>query len=436
MRARCARAALLLLCACQGEEAADDRALDVQHMALSLDLERRTATATLDVLPALTAGEEGGKINLDIGDLEITGLSLNGEALPDRPQARLRLQTGAEAQQIRVDYRFQPKDHFVGWMPDRGLTFIWPYFCGNLFPCHPAVSDGLTFSLALSGVPAGQTALYGERIDTEAPPYMVGLAVGDYTGDVLGVTQNGTEISAWSLPGDRERMLVGTANLAAAFDYLEQTYGPYAFGDRAGTVGVDWDYIGGMEHHPFWHSSRDYLGNPEIHTHEAAHGWFGDGVRIACWEDLVLSEGTTTYISARAVSASGGPDLFDGYATELHIVCNNDRTNVAAMPGTCGEIDILHDPLWSMIPYMKGACFYEEVAELIGAEPLDRIISAFYLEHLGEAATMQQMLDHIAASVTPAEAARIDGLATEWLKTAACPTDGVQRCRVRGNLPP
>ena len=49
--------------------------------------------------------------------------------------------------------------------------------------------------------------------------------------------------------------------------------------------------------------------NDEVtHAHEAAHGWFGDGIRLACWEDFVLSEGTVSYLSAHVLGQVAGAD--------------------------------------------------------------------------------------------------------------------------------
>ena len=40
--------------------------------------------------------------------------------------------------------------------------------------------------------------------------------------------------------------------------------------------------------------------------------------------------------------------------------------NAMVLPdGTCNAIDFERDPIWSLTTYMKGACFYEEVADLI-----------------------------------------------------------------------
>jgi aminopeptidase N len=50
-----------------------------------------------------------------------------------------------------------------------------------------------------------------------------------------------------------------------------------------------------MEHHPYWHVSGAQR-NLLVNAHEAAHGWFGDGVRPRCWEDEVVSEGVADYL--------------------------------------------------------------------------------------------------------------------------------------------
>ncbi len=63
-----------------------------------------------------------------------------------------------------------------------------------------------------------------------------------------------------------------------------------------------------MEHHLLWHIGAASLGDRRTHIHEAVHGWFGAGVRLACWEDLVLSEGTATYYEARILEAVAGAE--------------------------------------------------------------------------------------------------------------------------------
>ena len=238
-------------------------------------------------------------------------------------------------------------------------------------------------------------------------------------------------MSAWYLPdqGALEAAQAGTAHLVAVFDFFEETYGAYTFGAEVGSVSADWGpgAYGGMEHHPFWHVSRDDFGSEEVHAHEAAHGWFGDGVRIACWEDFVLSEGTVTYLAAHALESVGGPDLWPSYVGSLEAICTGASVNTVALPGTCGEIDLLDDALWSLVPYIKGACFYEDVADLVGPAVLDEALADFYAAHANEPATMRAMVEVI-ESKAPAQKDAIETLVTEWLLTEACPADYAARC--------
>src|SRR5262249_34390218 len=142
--------------------------------------------------------------------------------------------------------------------------------------------------------------------------------------------------------------------------------------------------------------SQDSMGDEETHAHEAAHGWFGDGVRLRCWEDLTLSEGTVTYLSARSLEdvagEAVGKKVWDGIKDELdEVVKTEDRL---AWPSGCAKIDVLHD-LWNNVPYMKGAFFYRAVEEQAGRAALDRALRRFYQERKGTAAGMQDMLDTI-----------------------------------------
>jgi aminopeptidase N len=174
-----------------------------------------------------------------------------------------------------------------------------------------------------------------------------------------------------------------------------------------------------MEHHPLWHVGIPSLDDEVTQVHEAAHGWFGGGIRIACWEDFVLSEGTVTYLAARAIEEAVGPAA--GAAVWLDYVDTLDYVlayeDGIAWPEGCGEVDILADGLFSLSPYYKGAFFYLAVADEVGADELDAVLGSFFEQYVGDAAGMQDMLDHIEAETgfDPS------GLAHEWLRTLGAP---------------
>ena len=204
-------------------------------------------------------------------------------------------------------------------------------------------------------------------------------------------------------------------------DWLERTLGPYPFGDEYASVEVDWggDAFGGMEHHPFSHLASANLTSEVSHVHEAAHGWFGDGIRIACWEDFVLSEATVTYLAAHVLGQVASPELeariWNDYASQLQqVLATNDGV---AWPDSCGQVDILEDGLYSNVPYMKGAFFFRDVARMVGPDALDAALGTFTRQHMGHAMGMQSLLDHL-ESETETD---LGPLATSWLRTKGIP---------------
>jgi aminopeptidase N len=380
--------------------------VNVAATHLDVDLEKKTAVATIDL-------EKNGSVALEAGGLTVTKVH------DDRGNRRFTVVDGTlRVSNVRgplvVEYGFAQHMNADGLLPG-GSTVLWPYFCGNLFPCHSQPADGTTFSLSLDGVPSGKQAIYPETIDAESPPYMLAWAVGSYTKRELGTTTAGTKVSTYWLPNGQTAALAGTKNLVAAFDWLEQHIGPYSFGREVATVSVVWGegMYGGMEHHPYWHVAKDAMGDDVTHVHEASHGWFGDGVRLRCWEDFVLSEGTVSYLAARALGSVAGPAkeaaIWAEYEDELDSAIADG--GAPAWPTGCNQIDILEDNLFTNLPYMQGAFFYKDVAAKVGVEALDHVLSNFYNAHKNQAAGMQQMIDAIKAETgfdpTPIAEARL-----------------------------
>lgn len=431
----------LVLAGCGGAASAIPAGQDIANTDLALDLGALTGTATLTVHP------DDDAVVLDVAGLDVSAVSVDGASERVRVKdGLLTVPASGETVTVGVDYGFPARTQaeFDGWMPDLGVSFIWPNYCSNLFPCNPDLADGLTFTADISGVGDGLTAVYPKTTVGDGPTYMMGVSVGDYTRMDLGTTTAGTTVAAFYLPADDAvaRTTRGTSHLVASYDYFEQTYGPYHFGPEAGTVEVNWgeDSWGGMEHHPYVHVGTFDFDDEEAQVHEAGHAWFGDGVRLGCWEDFVLSEGTTTYIAARALEQVDGPNEWPYYVDDfLTPICEgtmpNDPTmqNAMVLPDdTCNAIDFENDPIWSLTTYMKGACFYEEVADLIGADQLDAIIGEFYTAHVGGTARMQDMIDLIEARADASKHDAIEAAAQDWLRSLDCPSDYAQRCKNHG----
>ena len=394
--------AVIAGCATDGDEDLDDTewldgkadgvsGVNIESTDLDVDLEAMTATATIEL-------EKYGNVALEVGGLAITQVS------DERGNRNYRVTNGKlRVTNVRsplvVTYSFTGHDQANGLLPG-GSTVIWPYHCGNVFPCHSQPADGTTFSLELDGVPAGKKAVYPTAIETEAPPYMIAWAVGAYSSATLGTTPAGTKVSVHWLPSGETAARAGTKNLVKVVDWFETTLGPYAFGKEIASVSVVWGegLYGGMEHHPYFHVAKDAMGDEVTQAHEAAHGWFGDGVRLECWEDFVLSEGTVSYLSARALSKVApamATRIWADYQEELDAAIAEG--GAPAWPRGCNQIDIVEDKLFTNLPYMQGAFFYKDVADAVGADVLDGVIGRFYKKYKNKPAGMQDMVDAIEA---------------------------------------
>ncbi len=425
------------LCACGGDDGlrlpgggkADDPSVrpaaqtdwnrDLVSTAVSADVATHAATAAITVAVSDSRG-----LSVEVGDLDIVAVRDELGALQFTHEGT-RLDIGVPAtgleHTISVDYVYQERSELEGAV-DTGITLTWPYYCGNLFPCKSDPADGLRLQLELSGVADGMTAVYPEDIPADAPSYMLAWAIGDYSYQTIGTTSAGTEVGVYYLPGGESIAIAGTDHLDSIFEWYETTLGPYTFGSRVASVSAPWGAgaFGGMEHHPLWHVGTAAMGDEETHAHEAAHGWYGNGVRIACWEDFVLSEGTVSYLTARSieevVGADAGADVWTGYRNRLTGIATED-----AWPQSCGVVDILDDGLFSSAPYMKGAFFFKALSGKIGVDTLDGLLAQFYQDHVGGAATFQDLLDFVAAETGYDPAACADA----WLRGTSIPDTDV-----------
>ncbi len=381
---------------CDPPVASEDWERDLLHTRLDVDLDTLEAVASITVAASSSTG-----LSLEAQGLEIVSVRSEGCEL-DWATTDRSLHVGVPAQGedlvLEVEYGFSAQADYDGWDMG-GFTFVWPYFCGNLFPCHSDPADGLSFELSVRTETEGQVVVYPAAIPSEAPSYQVAWVQGLYERLDLGTSAGGVDLVVWHLAGNQDEASRGTADLLVAWEWFEATLGPYPFGDAAGSVEVGWGpgAYGGMEHHPLSHVGSGSMDDRVTHIHEAAHGWFGGGVRIACWEDFVLSEGTVTYMTARAITeaigAEAGEETWAEYDDAL--AWSLEHEDVQAWPDSCGKVDILDDGLFSYAPYYRGAEFYRRYGDQVGVELLDEAIGSFFQERVGQAATMQEMIDHL-----------------------------------------
>ena len=145
-------------------------ALQAAGAVQPVDLAAMTTVATITFGASTDVGA-----SLEIEGLTIDSVTSNGAPILSASADTKQLDLGLPAsdQQLAVVISYHWKDHegFTG-ISSGGWTLDWPYYCGNVFPCHSQPSDGTTFSLDLQNVPDGKMAVdWGLHV----------LLIGDFT---------------------------------------------------------------------------------------------------------------------------------------------------------------------------------------------------------------------------------------------------------------
>lgn len=362
------------------------------------------------------------EIRLEAGSIEIGQVRTDGAPTAYQRIAGelvVAIDPSAAPKTLEIDFSFEAAPNFAGLFAGGSSTYTWPDFCGNVFPCISDPARGVRYRLHLDGVPEGATAVYPGVLSQPAPAYQIAWAIGDYRYEQLGVTEAGTRLGRWTLPGPTAAG--GVDKLFDAFAYFESKLGRYPFGSDAAVVEVQWpEARGGIEHHPYWHVDARDFGDPTLHFHEAAHGWFGGSVRIACWEDLVLSEGLASYLAAVATGAVYGQaaetDVWADYDRRLRSALAS-RDHVARPPG-CGTVDVLED-LFTPVPYFKGALFLRAIEAAVGRPSLLEALGVFHATHRGGAASIDDLLSVLARETEHDP----EPAANAWLRSTGHPDD-------------
>src|SRR3954470_603151 len=162
-------------------------AREVVDTSLAVDYAAMTSVATLTLGPSDSPGA-----SLEAAGLKIDGVTVEGAPVAFTPPSAtqtldLALPASTAPTVVAIAYHWMDHEGFQG-ISSKGFTLDWPYFCGNVFPCHSQPSDGTTFSLSLANTPAGKTAVFPAAIPSEAPAYQLAWSIDDYTQLDVGTT--------------------------------------------------------------------------------------------------------------------------------------------------------------------------------------------------------------------------------------------------------
>ncbi|HEY1817603.1 MAG TPA: M1 family metallopeptidase [Kofleriaceae bacterium] len=310
---------------------APDRVVDIQHIALALDVDpaartvRGTATLRTAAIGPVTA------VELDAVELDIAKVAANGKAAQFRHDGKkLRvalpapLAAGAELV-LAIEYSGSPRRGLYFIAPDDGYphrpTQVWTQGQDEdsryWFPCFDSPNEKATSEVKVT-VPAGMFAVSNGtlvsdkttgskrtlhwRLDVPHSAYLVTLCVGDFASiettwhdtPVVYYVERGREAAA-------ERTLARTPEMLELFS---TKFGvPYPYPRYAQVFVADFIF-GGMENTSATTLTDTVLLDERaaidhdvdsLVSHELAHQWFGDLVTCRDWGEGWLNEGFATY---------------------------------------------------------------------------------------------------------------------------------------------
>src|SRR5829696_1716741 len=389
---------------------------DVRTYSIELDYEPQNEQLDGDVTITARATQDLSSFNLDLRDLKVESVTVNGAAasftrkgqeLTITPAAGLRKGREFTTRVVyggHVNYVLDPDHSKDGWIPTDDGAFVVnePQGAPTWFPANDTPKDFAIFDFTIT-VPEGRTALANGRLvsethngDTatwrwaESSPMVTYLTTAtNGVFDLEKGTVNGLpEYNAVDPQTRRFGQKEPNPALAwqrlglhdPALDLFTELYGPYPY-DSVGGI-VDWapDVFYSLESQTkpnYWHIPTE-----ATVVHELAHQWFGDAVVLEEWPDMWLNEGFATWsewIWFERTYPTTGPtaqDQFDAlYATPEGSAAGQDLW-FRAPNALAGPEELFHTPV-----YDRGAMTLQALRQKVGEGVFFQIIRTWYSEN-------------------------------------------------------
>jgi cytosol alanyl aminopeptidase len=286
------------------------------------------------------------------------------------------------------------------------------------------------------------------------PAEMVAFAVGPFDVYEGGVAGHGTPVRVIKAKDHAEEGHAAAQATAAILPRLEAYTGiPYAFGKLdhlalpAGAFGAV-ENPGlityrtrnllvpvGQETATFTRSLRS------LQAHEIGHQWFGDLVTQASWDDVWLSEGFATWISAKMMDQEEPPER-----AHLAAIAARERMMVVDNPARSRPVRIAINSrdttrdVYNRVVYEKGAAILLMLEGWLGEDVFRDGLRAYLSEHRFGSATT----DDLAAALRAASGNDTSRVLNTFLNTTGvpelrgqllCDRDSAPRLRVMKSNP-
>ncbi|XP_060903370.1 aminopeptidase RNPEPL1 [Labrus mixtus] len=355
---------------------------------------------------------------------------------------------------IQITVRYTTTDGPAIWWLDseltcgqtRPLVFTQGHSVCNrsLFPCFdtPAVKstytatvrvpDGVTVLMSASRSSySKQDRVFQFSMEFPVPSYLVALVAGE-----LQHVDMGPRSRVWAEPcllscavkklgGSVERWL-GVA---------EELFGPYLWG-RCDIVFLPPSFpIVAMENPCLTFIIASILESSEFLLidviHEIAHGWFGNAVTNATWEEMWLSEGLATYAQRRITTEAYG-EAFTCLETAVRLDALHRQLRLLGDNNPVSKLQVKFEPgvnpstLMNLFTYEKGFCFVSYLSQLCeDVKRFDCFLRDYISEFKFKSVLAQDLIDYFLCyfpELKDAAVAHREGLEFErWLSGCGPP---------------
>ncbi len=385
---------------------------DVQHYGLTLIIDPPSNHLDGVALIEAVATHELLSFHLDLWQLTVESVEVNGEAAEFQHEgleliiAPAKTLPAGESFMVRVEYGGEPTGvpseampmpeglGGMGWMLHGENIYVVsePNGAPSFVPCNDHPLDKATWSLRIAvpepwvavsnGVPEPVVDRGGRRLfvwnaSDPMAPYLVTLAIAPFEVEETWLTPEFAVRNYW-LPEMAEEGREGMARTADILAYFSEIFGPYPF-ESYGAIVTDAPIPGALETQtiPIYGKGA---ANESVLAHEMAHQWFGNCVAVSDWSDLWLSEGFATYASWLWAAHDQGQPVLGDRAERMASVVESGRFGSPTDPGA--------DNLFSPGIYVGGAWVLKELHEEVGDDTFFEILRTWVERfHDGNATT-------------------------------------------------
>ncbi|XP_070762269.1 aminopeptidase RNPEPL1 [Enoplosus armatus] len=355
---------------------------------------------------------------------------------------------------IQITVRYTTTDGPAIWWLDseltcgqsRPLVFTQGHSVCNrsFFPCFdtPAVKstytatvrvpDGVTVLMSASQSSySKQDRVFQFSMEFPVPSYLVALVAGE-----LQHVDVGPRSRVWAEPcllSCAVKKLGGSVE--SWLGVAEELFGPYLWG-RCDIVFLPPSFpIVAMENPCLTFIIASILESSEFLLidviHEIAHGWFGNAVTNATWEEMWLSEGLATYAQRRITTEAYG-EAFTCLETAVRLDALHRQLRLLGDNNPVSKLQVKFEPgvnpssLMNLFTYEKGFCFVSYLSQLCGdVRRFDCFLRDYISEFNFKSVVAQDLIDYFLRyfpELKDAAVAQREGLEFErWLSGCGPP---------------